>query len=42
MKPFERIEIETREVDQNLLGRRAAQLSVALGLAMRKSKEKRA
>jgi type IV pilus assembly protein PilM len=41
IQPLERIPVE-REVDQQALGMRAAQLSVALGLAMRKSKEKRA
>ncbi|HZO12248.1 MAG TPA: type IV pilus assembly protein PilM, partial [Polyangiaceae bacterium] len=41
MQPLERIDVD-RDVDPNLLRRRAAQLSVALGLAMRKSKEKRA
>ena len=41
IQPLERIGIEAKEVDGNTLGTRAAQLSVALGLAMRKSKEKR-
>ncbi len=41
IQPLERIPVE-KEVDQQSLGLRAAQLSVALGLAMRKSKEKRA
>jgi type IV pilus assembly protein PilM len=40
-KPLERIGVEAKEVDGNMLNQRAAQLSVALGLAMRKSKEKR-
>ncbi len=41
IQPLERIAVEAKEVDANTLGLRAAQLSVALGLAMRKSKEKR-
>jgi type IV pilus assembly protein PilM len=41
IQPLERIGVEAKEVDQDVLGQRAAQLSVALGLAMRKSKEKR-
>ncbi len=41
IQPLERIGVEAKEVDGNTLGLRAAQLSVALGLAMRKSKEKR-
>ena len=41
MQPLERIPIE-KEIDQQALAPRASQLSVALGLAMRKSKEKRA
>jgi type IV pilus assembly protein PilM len=40
--PIERITVEAREIDQNLLRSRAAQLSVALGLALRKDKEQRA
>jgi type IV pilus assembly protein PilM len=39
--PIERIQVEAREVDGNLLQQRAAQLSVALGLALRKEKETR-
>ena len=40
--PLERIVVEAREVDQNLLRARGAQLAVALGLALRKDKEQRA
>lgn len=39
--PTEKIGIEAREVDPNLLQQRSAQLAVALGLAMRKDREKR-
>lgn len=41
MQPLERIPLE-KEVDQAALAPRVAQLSVALGLSMRRSKEKRA
>ncbi len=41
IQPLERIGVEDKSIDRNLLNQRAAQLSVALGLAMRKSKEKR-
>jgi type IV pilus assembly protein PilM len=37
----ERINVEKREVDEQMLQQRSAQLAVALGLAMRKSKERR-
>jgi type IV pilus assembly protein PilM len=39
--PTERITVEAREVDPRLLEQRAAQLPVALGLALRKEKESR-
>ncbi len=39
--PLERIAIEDRTIDGNLLQARAAQLSVALGLTLRKEKESR-
>jgi type IV pilus assembly protein PilM len=39
--PTERILVEAREVDRELLQARAAQLSVALGLALRKDRETR-
>jgi type IV pilus assembly protein PilM len=42
IQPLERIGVEDKSINRDLLGSRAAQLSVALGLAMRKSKEKRA
>ncbi len=42
IKPLERISVESKDVDGQLLNQRAPQLSVALGLAMRKSKERRA
>ncbi|GMV16187.1 MAG: type IV pilus assembly protein PilM [Polyangiaceae bacterium] len=38
----ERLQVEAREVDGNLLQQRAAQLSVAAGLALRHEKESRA
>lgn len=41
IQPTERISVEAREVDQTVLGQRSAQLAVALGLAMRRRKEKR-
>src|SRR5690606_1097361 len=41
IQPLERIGVEGKEIDQQLLRQRAAQISVALGLAMRKTKEKR-
>jgi type IV pilus assembly protein PilM len=41
IQPLERIAVDEKYVDRNLLEQRAAQLSVSLGLAMRKSKEKR-
>jgi type IV pilus assembly protein PilM len=40
-QPLERVGIEGNMVNRQLLQMRAAQLSVALGLAMRKNKEKR-
>ena len=40
--PTERITVDAKEVDQGLLQSRAAQLAVALGLSLRKSKESRA
>jgi type IV pilus assembly protein PilM len=40
--PTERILVEAKEVDPTLLQTRAAQLSVALGLSLRKTKEVRA
>ncbi len=39
--PTERITVDAKEVDRNLLQNKAAQLAVALGLSMRKSKEQR-
>jgi type IV pilus assembly protein PilM len=41
IQPLERIPVEAKEVDRGMLQQRSAQLSVALGLAMRKSKERR-
>jgi type IV pilus assembly protein PilM len=41
LQPMERIAIEAREVNQDLLRARAPQFSVALGLAMRKDRERR-
>jgi type IV pilus assembly protein PilM len=40
--PVERIAVDPREVDVNHVQSRAAQLAVALGLALRKDREKRA
>jgi len=40
--PIEKLSIEAKEVDPRLLQLRAAQLSVALGLSLRKEKESRA
>ncbi len=40
--PVEKLSIEAKEVDPQLLQTRAAQLSVALGLSLRKEKEARA
>jgi len=40
--PVERVHIEGRDVDTNMLQLRAAQLPVAMGLALRKEKETRA
>ena len=40
--PVEKVSIEAKEVDPVLLQTRAAQLSVALGLSLRKEKEARA
>ena len=40
--PIEKLTIEAKEVDPQLLQTRAAQLSVALGLSLRKEKEARA
>jgi len=39
--PTEKVVIEAREVNAGLLQTRAAQLAVALGLALRKEKESR-
>lgn len=39
--PLEKVAVSGAEVDQNILGARRAQLAVALGLSMRKDKEKR-
>jgi len=39
--PIEKVSVEAREVDPQLLSQRAAQLSVALGLSLRKEKEAR-
>lgn len=39
--PFERIQVEGKDVNQQLLQAHSAQLSVALGLSMRKEKERR-
>ena len=41
LSPLERITVEAKEVDQDLLRRRVAQFPVALGLAMRKDRERR-
>lgn len=41
LQPMEKIFVEAKEVNQELLQSRAAQFSVALGLAMRKEAEKR-
>jgi type IV pilus assembly protein PilM len=40
--PIERVTIEAREIDANLLRLRGSQLAVALGLALRREKEQRA
>lgn len=40
--PVEKIAVDPRDVDVNLVQSRAAQLAVALGLALRKDREKRA
>jgi type IV pilus assembly protein PilM len=42
LQPMERISVEAKEVSQDLLRTRVAQFSVALGLAMRKDRERRA
>lgn len=42
IQPLARIGVETKDVDPKLLNERAMQLCVALGLAMRKDKERRA
>lgn len=42
VQPLEKIAVEGKEVNADLLRTRASQLCVALGLAMRKDKEKRA
>ena len=39
--PTEKIPVEGKEVDPALLQARSAQLAVALGLSMRKDREKR-
>ncbi|WP_437671358.1 type IV pilus assembly protein PilM [Sorangium sp. So ce131] len=41
IQPMERITVEAKEVNQELLRLRAAQFCVSLGLAMRKDREKR-
>lgn len=41
IQPLEKIQVEAKEVNQQLLQARAPQLCVALGLAMRKDKERR-
>jgi type IV pilus assembly protein PilM len=41
LQPLERIAVEGKDVNQQLLQTRAAQLCVALGLAMRKDRERR-
>jgi len=41
IQPMERITVEAKEVNPQLLQDRAAQLCVALGLAMRKDRERR-
>ncbi len=41
LQPLERVAIEAKEVNTQLLQSRAAQFSVALGLAMRKDRERR-
>ena len=41
LQPLERVAIEAKEVNTTLLQSRAAQFSVALGLAMRKDRERR-
>jgi len=41
INPIERIPVEAKEVDTQLLEQRSGQFSVALGLGMRKTKEKR-
>ena len=41
LQPMERISVEAKEVSQELLRTRVAQFSVALGLAMRKDRERR-
>jgi len=40
--PIERVTVEAKEVNPQVLQARAAQLSVALGLALRKEREARA
>jgi len=40
-QPMERIAVEAKEVNQELLRQRVAQFSVALGLSMRKDRERR-
>lgn len=41
IQPMERISVEAKEVDRRLLQTRASQFCVALGLAMRKERERR-
>lgn len=41
LSPMEKISVEAKEVNQDLLRRRVAQFAVALGLAMRKDRERR-
>ena len=41
LQPMEHIGVEAKEVNTELLRTRAAQFSVALGLAMRKDRERR-
>lgn len=42
IQPLERISVDAKEVDRAVVQQHAAQLSVALGLGMRRSEEKRA
>jgi type IV pilus assembly protein PilM len=42
LQPLARIGVESREINRELLTRRASQLSVALGLSLRETRERRA